>query len=158
MINWKLLKIFCLVLGVVSLIFALTVFSGSVGYYESSKSYGGDAYTGIQNAAAQSANNILYLGETIRTALGAFLLVQGLCLLLGGLCIRKAPKETLVQPMYAQPQPVQPMYAQPQPVQPVQPAQPVFQQAQPTLWACPRCGNTNAAEHRFCQNCGNAKP
>ena len=33
------------------------------GEYESNSSYGGDAYTGIQNAAATTANNVDDLGE-----------------------------------------------------------------------------------------------
>ena len=37
-----------------------TEFSGE---YESNSSYGGDAYTGIQNAAATTANNVDDLGE-----------------------------------------------------------------------------------------------
>ena len=51
MINWKLLKIFGIVLGILSLVLAFVLFDQSVGYTEGSYSYGGDAYTGIQNAA-----------------------------------------------------------------------------------------------------------
>ena len=47
-------------------IFALTL--NSVDYYgkrTERTSYGGDAYTGIQNAAADTANNVNQLGNTI---------------------------------------------------------------------------------------------
>ena len=68
MINWKLLKIFGIVLGILSLVLAFVLFDQSVGYTEGSYSYGGDAYTGIQNAAAQTANNLVYTGELIKLA------------------------------------------------------------------------------------------
>ncbi len=42
---------------------------------------GGDAYTGIQNAAAQTAVNIYYLADIVRTGLFAFLLVFGIALI-----------------------------------------------------------------------------
>ena len=59
--NKKLLKIFGIALGVLTIILAIVVFTQNVGYYESSHSYGGDAYTGIQNASAQAANNVKYV-------------------------------------------------------------------------------------------------
>ena len=153
MINWKLLKIFCLVLGVLSLIMAFSVMDGSVGYYETSEKYGGDAYTGIQNAAAQTANNILYLGKTIRTALTSFLAIQGLAMILGGLCIRTKVKTAPQQPVVvAQPvAPQQPVEA----AQPVEVAQPVVApQPQSSVWHCQNCGKVNAENHRICLNCG----
>lgn len=59
----------CLVMAVISLIFAIVCFSTdasrSSGSYESSQSYGGDAYTGIQNAAAQTANNIYAMNRNL---------------------------------------------------------------------------------------------
>lgn len=53
-------------LGVLSLVFAvimkLTYFEGN---YVRKETYGGDAYTGMQNASAATANNLLWLHETI---------------------------------------------------------------------------------------------
>ena len=43
--------------------------------------YGGDAYTGIQNAAAQTANNVHALTFTVQTAASALLTVFGIALL-----------------------------------------------------------------------------
>ena len=54
----------------------------STGYTELSERYGGDAYTGIQNAAAQTANNIRYLAEIIQIGLGGILLIAGLLIIL----------------------------------------------------------------------------
>lgn len=137
--NKKLLKIFGIILGVVTIALAIYVFSMRVGYYESSLSYGGDAYTGIQNAAAQTANNVKYVGEMIRSALGSLLLVMGLGMLLGSLCIRT--KE----------------YA-PEPEPFVAPAAPVIDKPPvPTIsveWKCTKCGNVNEEGGRFCYACG----
>jgi hypothetical protein len=157
--NWKLLKVFGIVLGILSIIFSLAVFTGTVGYYESALKYGGDAYTGIQNAAAQTANNIKYLGETLQIGLAGLLLVQGLAMLLGALCIQPkklaAPKEAPVAAAVAPMVPVAPMA----PVTPVAPApQPAPVAPQPTTWTCPSCSHTNEAAFRFCQSCGTPKP
>lgn len=51
------------------------------GSYESYFEYGGDAYTGIQNASAQAANNISDLAEIVSMGMFAFLLVFGIALI-----------------------------------------------------------------------------
>ena len=86
--NKKLLKIFGIILGALTIALAVSVFLDGVGYYEGNISYGGDVYDAIQNAAAQAANNVKYVGEMIRFALGSQLMVMGLAMLLGSLCIR----------------------------------------------------------------------
>ena len=96
--NKKLLKIFGIILGVVTIVLAVIVLCKGVGYYESNVSYGGDAYTGIQNAAAQAANNVMYVGEMIRFALGAQMLVMGLAMVLGSLCIRIEEAVQITEP------------------------------------------------------------
>lgn len=63
--------------GVVSIILGIITFATKVGNYERAETYGGDAYTGIQNAAAQAANNIYYTGEMLRFALASILVVIG---------------------------------------------------------------------------------
>lgn len=47
------------------------------GVYESPEIYGGDAYTGIQNAATTTANNINELGDTISNCFKGLYLVIG---------------------------------------------------------------------------------
>lgn len=64
--------------GILSVIFGIIMFAKDVGYYESSSSYGGDAYTGIQNAAAQTANNVKALSEIAKTGFAFFLIALGL--------------------------------------------------------------------------------
>lgn len=74
-------KGFCvlgILIGVLSIILAVNCFNRSTGLYESNKIYGGDAYTGIQNASAQTSNNIQCLAEITRFAGGSTLLVFGL--------------------------------------------------------------------------------
>lgn len=136
--NKKLLKIFGIALGVLTIILAIVVFTQNVGYYESSHSYGGDAYTGIQNASAQAANNVKYVGEMIRFAMGSMMLVMGLAMVLGSLCIRTEKKTIAVQaPVFAAPNGYQAPGTQPV-----------------GNWNCSKCGFPNEPDSRFCQNCG----
>ena len=100
--NKKLLKGFGIILGLVTIVLAISVFSQSVGYSEGSYSYGGDAYTGIQNAAAQTANNVQDVGEMIRTGLGCILILHGAILLSVAICI-DVPKKEKIQPVVEQP-------------------------------------------------------
>ena len=67
--------------GVLSIIFSFVVKGMPIGLYEFSETYGGDAYTGIQNAAAQTAVNVYYLADLVRTGLFALLLVLGIALI-----------------------------------------------------------------------------
>lgn len=64
--------------GLLSIILGLITMGLSNGSYESNASYGGDAYTGIQNAAAQAANNIQDLADIVKFGLGALLIVFGI--------------------------------------------------------------------------------
>lgn len=64
--------------GVFSIIMSFVVLGKETGYYVSNSSYGGDAYTGIQNAAAETANNVIYLGDMIQLGLFAVLFAFGL--------------------------------------------------------------------------------
>ena len=140
--NKKLLKIFGIALGVLTIILAIVVFTQNVGYYESSHSYGGDAYTGIQNASAQAANNVKYVGEMIRFAMGSMMLVMGLAMVLGSLCIRTEKKTTAVQtPVFAAPNGYQAPVTQPD-----------------GNWNCSKCSFPNEPDSRFCQNCGTPRP
>jgi Predicted membrane protein len=70
-----------IVSGFVAIHFSNVVQNMSIGYYESDSSYGGDAYTGIQNAAAQTANNVKALSEIVRKGLSGLLLALGIALI-----------------------------------------------------------------------------
>ena len=70
-----------MIIGVVSVILSMHVFNLSTGSYVLQEAYGGDAYTGIQNAAAQTANNVQWLTEAVSKGVGSILLVGGLTLI-----------------------------------------------------------------------------
>lgn len=67
--------------GIISVVLSFIVFGMNTGVYELAAKYGGDAYTGIQNASAQTANNIIYLSKILQQGLGGILLVGGLALI-----------------------------------------------------------------------------
>ncbi len=67
--------------GILSFILGIILACFSTGYSESSYSYGGDAYTGIQNASAQTANNIQDLAAITKFGLSALLAVAGIALI-----------------------------------------------------------------------------
>ena len=64
--------------GIVSILFGLIMLGKDVGNYVSSSAYGGDAYTGIQNAAAQTANNVRSLSEIANNGFAFLLIAIGL--------------------------------------------------------------------------------
>ena len=69
--------------GVLSIIFGFVLRSASTGLYELSNEYGGEAYTGIQNAAAQTANNVTDLAEVVRDGISYLLIAVGLIVIFG---------------------------------------------------------------------------
>ena len=77
----KLFNILGITSGAISLIGGLAVFGKSTPGYVSHLSYGGDAYTGIQNASAEAANNVYYLFYMIQSGLSIFLIAFGIALI-----------------------------------------------------------------------------
>ena len=76
----KVICVFGVILGIVCIILA-TQLNFSSGYV-SWKEYGGDAYTGIQNAAAATANNVDSLGDFLEEATSMFFIVMGVGIIL----------------------------------------------------------------------------
>lgn len=68
----KFLTMAFFIIAIISLIFAVSCFGLDTGYRELNQTYGGDAYTGIQNASAQAANNMAILSENINYISGMF--------------------------------------------------------------------------------------
>lgn len=64
--------------GILSFIFGIVMFVQKTGYMEYDKQYGGDAYTGIQNAAAQTASNVKNLAEATKNGFAFLLIAIGL--------------------------------------------------------------------------------
>ena len=71
--------------GTVSIGCAVMCFSFDTLDYERRAVYGGDAYTGIQNAAAMTSKNVKDLSDVVRFGFGSVLLVTGLSLIGFGL-------------------------------------------------------------------------
>ncbi len=83
--------LFCLI-GAAAIILSVVVLTKDAGSWMRSEAYGVDAYTGIQNAAARTANNVQALAEITRLGLGAILLVGGAALVVCGItCGGKEP-------------------------------------------------------------------
>ena len=88
-------------IGALSIIFAILCFvlNGEFGscYYVGRQVYGGDAYTGIQNATATTANNIETLNESVETLANSIKIGFGFVLLIFGLLIILLGTKKLIQ-------------------------------------------------------------
>lgn len=71
-------RIILILTGLISLGLSIGAFNKSEGRYASCERYGGDAYTGIQNAAADTCNNVSTLTESVNYGFGSILLVCSL--------------------------------------------------------------------------------
>lgn len=78
----KVIAVLGILLGLASAILGISIYGMYDGSYEWSETYGGDAYTGIQNAAAQTANNVEALADIANTGFGSILLIGGLGIIL----------------------------------------------------------------------------
>ena len=73
-----------IIVGILSIVLAFVCYNKEIGQYEYAKYYGGDAYTGIQQASAQAANNVLETNKILKFGFGSVLLVAGIAMLLLG--------------------------------------------------------------------------
>jgi len=74
----KFINICGMITGIISVMLAFSVKNMDAGlYHVTSYTYGGDAYTGIQNAAAKTGNNVSGLAELVQFGFFALLLVFG---------------------------------------------------------------------------------
>lgn len=71
--------------GIISIALSIKCFSIKDLDYETKSAYGGDAFTGIQNAAAITSKNVKELTSVVQFGFGSLLLVNGLTLLVFGL-------------------------------------------------------------------------
>ena len=98
----KVLSILLALVGIVAIILSIVCFTADSGSFESYERYGGDAYTGIQNASAHTSNNVMHLGDIVKTGFGSVLLVAGLSLAGVGVCgLIGEKKEVLPSPAEA---------------------------------------------------------
>ena len=92
--NRKRLKVTFIVAGILSIILALVVFTFDAGLYVNPQAYGGDAYTGIQNAGASTAYNVVQLSKIAKTGFASLLLVGGVLFIGIGVSVKKEEDET----------------------------------------------------------------
>ena len=85
-----------IVIGIVAIILAICCSSMTAGYWENGEVYGGDAYTGIQQAAAQTANNVQYLAEITRFGFSSILAIVGLLSIAYGIGDTRKTEEKLM--------------------------------------------------------------
>lgn len=170
----KPIAIMCLIAGILCILLSFGVYGSDTGSYESNKSYGGDAYTGIQNASAQAANNVQYLTEAVAFGGGSVMLISGLVLVLfavNGMTSGGAKKPfpaPVNAPQFPYGTPANPYNPNPAPTyQPTPPAQP-YAGANPVPPApnavridrsnltviCPKCGASQASSRETCYSCG----
>lgn len=74
-----------IIVGIVSILWGLGL--TYTGIHSTRKSYGGAAYTGIQNAASRTANNVNELGDTLCSGLKGILVVMGGTIIIYGISI-----------------------------------------------------------------------
>lgn len=67
-----------IIIGVISIGLSIRCFSFKELSSEPKSMYGGDAFTGIQNAGAQTSENVMELAKIVQFGFGSVLLVAGL--------------------------------------------------------------------------------
>lgn len=70
--------IILIVIGVISIGLSIRCFSFKELSSQPKSVYGGDAFTGIQNAGAQTSENVMELAKIVQFGFGSVLLVAGL--------------------------------------------------------------------------------
>lgn len=80
-------------IGILSIILSLVCFSKEVGDTVHRSYYGGDAYTGIQHAAADTGNNVYELTKIVRFGFGSILMVGGLILIASAIPVESKKNE-----------------------------------------------------------------
>ena len=73
-------KIF-MIIGVLSIILSYVCFSSNVPSGALNSIYGGDAYTGIQNASASTSRAVVELAKITKLGFGSVLLIAGFTLI-----------------------------------------------------------------------------
>ena len=92
----KVRSILLVIVGIISIGLSVSCFQKETGSRESRSVYGGDAFTGIQNAGARTASNVKDLAEIVKYGFGSILLVGGLSLIV--LAIPGGSKEQKAEP------------------------------------------------------------
>lgn len=89
----KLKSILWYVIGLISIILGIYCFSMEVGDKVTMQYFGGDAYTGMQQASAHAANNVMALAKVVKMGFGSLLFSVGLGMLALGITISQKSKQ-----------------------------------------------------------------
>ena len=92
--NKKALGALLVIVSIICLIGSIVVFKCGGFVSVSEHRYGGDFYTGSQNATAAAANNVAVLGEILRKIGGFVLLITSLVLFSVGVCCAGGSEST----------------------------------------------------------------
>ncbi len=76
--NYRNRSIVFIAIGILCFIFSIACAGFEVGRIERMSVYGGDAFTGIQNAAAQTSENVYYLNKILKTGFTFMFVIAGL--------------------------------------------------------------------------------
>ena len=99
----KIRSLVLIVVGIIAIGLSVKCFLSDELDYETRSMYGGDAFTGIQNAAATTSKNVKELADIVQYGFGSILLVMGLGLIGIGLTTptisKKATQEDLPKPI-----------------------------------------------------------
>lgn len=88
-------NILFILVGIVSIGLSISCFNADTGQYVSENYYGGDAYTGIQHAAAETGQNVRDLTKLTAKGFGSILLVSGLALIVVGIPSKKKEEKPI---------------------------------------------------------------
>lgn len=66
--------------GAISFLCGLIISGSNTGSWISFESYGGDAYTGIQHAAARTGNNVQAVAEILKAGFACLLIILGIAI------------------------------------------------------------------------------
>lgn len=94
----KFRSIVLIVVGIIAIGLSIKCYSIDDLDYESRSMYGGDAFTGIQNAAAVTSKNVKELAEMVQFGFGSVLLVMGLTLVGVGLTTPMGSRKEIEEP------------------------------------------------------------
>lgn len=94
----KLRSIVLIIVGVIAIGLSIKCYTIKDLDYELKSTYGGDAYTGIQNAAASTSNNVKELASIVQFGFGSVLLVMGITLVGIGLTTPMGAKQVISEP------------------------------------------------------------
>ena len=125
------ISISLILVSIASIVLGIVCFGMKEGGYPSYTTYGGDAYTGIQNAGAATARNVSYGNEILRFGFGSILVIAGAVML--GIGIANASDNKNKSKKDNE----------------------VTTDSMPAKTICASCGKESPYSEGFCINCGN---